>query len=117
MRSILRPNTNIRQSTNWKRRCTNLYIETNWDDLRVFLALAREGTLVKTAKALDVSHPTVSRGVQALEHTIGAPIRAPCYLGDQDPALRRVGGVLAEVSTEQWLLVHRDSGPCRGCGR
>ena len=32
----------------------------------------------------------------------------PCYLGDQDPALRRVGGVLAEVSTDQWLLVHRD---------
>jgi DNA-binding transcriptional LysR family regulator len=32
----------------------------------------------------------------------------PCYLGDQDPALRRVGGMLAEVSAEQWLLVHRD---------
>lgn len=32
----------------------------------------------------------------------------PCYLGDQDPALRRVGGVLPEVSTEQWLLIHRD---------
>jgi DNA-binding transcriptional LysR family regulator len=47
-------------------------METNWDDLRVFLALAREGTLVKTAKALGVSHPTVSRRVQALEQTIGA---------------------------------------------
>jgi DNA-binding transcriptional LysR family regulator len=32
----------------------------------------------------------------------------PCYLADQDPKLRRVGGVLPEVSTEQWLLVHRD---------
>jgi DNA-binding transcriptional LysR family regulator len=32
----------------------------------------------------------------------------PCYLGDQDGALRRVGGVLPEVSNEQWLLVHRD---------
>jgi DNA-binding transcriptional LysR family regulator len=47
-------------------------METNWDDLRVFLALAREGTLVKTAKTLGVSHPTVSRRVQALEQTIGA---------------------------------------------
>ena len=47
-------------------------METNWDDLRVFLALAREGTLVKTARALGVSHPTVSRRVQALEQTIGA---------------------------------------------
>ena len=44
----------------------------NWDDLRVFLALAREGTLSMAAKALGVSHPTVSRRVQALEHQIGA---------------------------------------------
>lgn len=45
---------------------------TNWDDLRVFLSLAREGTLVRTAKSLGVSHPTVSRRVQALEKQIGA---------------------------------------------
>ena len=32
----------------------------------------------------------------------------PCYLGDQDPGLVRVGGVLEEVSADQWLLVHRD---------
>ena len=84
-------------------------METNWDDLRNVPGAGARGHPGKTAKALDVSHPTVSRRVQALEHTIGAPIRAPaCYLGDQDPALRRFGGVLAEVSTEQWLLVHRD---------
>ena len=44
----------------------------NWDDLRVFLTLAREGTLSTAAKALGVSHPTVSRRVQALEKQIGA---------------------------------------------
>jgi DNA-binding transcriptional LysR family regulator len=32
----------------------------------------------------------------------------PCYLADQDPALRRVGSLLPEITTEQWLLVHRD---------
>ncbi|HEY4891558.1 MAG TPA: LysR family transcriptional regulator, partial [Reyranella sp.] len=32
----------------------------------------------------------------------------PCYLGDPDPALKRVGGVVPEVFAEQWLLVHRD---------
>ena len=32
----------------------------------------------------------------------------PCYLGDPDPELRRVGGVLPEVFADQWLLVHRD---------
>ena len=32
----------------------------------------------------------------------------PCYLGDSDPALRRIGPILAEVAADQWLLVHRD---------
>ena len=47
-------------------------MEPNWDDLRIFLCLAREGTLTTAAKALGVSHPTVSRRVQALEQQIGA---------------------------------------------
>ena len=47
-------------------------MDPNWDDLRVFLALARGGTLTKAAKALDVSHPTVARRVHALEQQIGA---------------------------------------------
>lgn len=32
----------------------------------------------------------------------------PCYLGDGDPALRRIGPILTEVAADQWLLVHRD---------
>lgn len=32
----------------------------------------------------------------------------PCYLGDADPALARVGAPVEEVATDQWLLVHRD---------
>jgi DNA-binding transcriptional LysR family regulator len=47
-------------------------MDANWDDLRVFLTLAREGTLTTAAKALGVSHPTVARRVQALEQQIGA---------------------------------------------
>ena len=67
-------NSNIRHSTNRKGRCTNLNMnmDANWDDLRVFLTLAREGTLTTAARALGVSHPTVSRRVQALERQIGA---------------------------------------------
>jgi len=197
----------------------------SWDDLRIFLSLAREGTLTTAAKALGVSHPTVARRVQALEKQIGARLferlpdrfvptpageelladteamekaalsinrrsaglsdtvsgvvrlsageamaawlarhlpemrkgltqiefeltashtlanlsrreadllireqvpdlhwlvlhegcRAgaglavlPCYLGDPDPQLQRLGDVLPEVFADQWLLVHRD---------
>lgn len=47
-------------------------MDSNWDDLRVFLTLAREGTLTTAAKALGVSHPTVSRRVAVLEKQIGA---------------------------------------------
>jgi DNA-binding transcriptional LysR family regulator len=32
----------------------------------------------------------------------------PCYLGDGDPVLARVGPLVADVSVDQWLLVHRD---------
>ena len=39
----------------------------NWDDLRIFLALAREGKLTAVAKRLNVSHPTVARRVKQLE--------------------------------------------------
>lgn len=32
----------------------------------------------------------------------------PCYMGDADRALRRIGSILSEVAVDQWLLVHRD---------
>ena len=44
----------------------------DWDDLRVFLTLAREGNLTAAARKLGVSHPTVARRIKALEETIGA---------------------------------------------
>ena len=44
----------------------------DWDDLRVFLALAREGNLTATARKLGVSHPTIARRIKALEDRIGA---------------------------------------------
>jgi DNA-binding transcriptional LysR family regulator len=47
-------------------------MDLSWDDLRIFLALAREGTLTTAAKALGVSHPTVARRVKVLEDQTGA---------------------------------------------
>ena len=32
----------------------------------------------------------------------------PCYLGDLDPALRRLGEPMAELATELWVLTHPD---------
>jgi len=47
-------------------------MNADWDDLRVFLTLAREGSLTAAAKRLDVSHPTIARRVKSLEDAIGA---------------------------------------------
>lgn len=46
----------------------------DWDDLRVFLALARAGSLSGAARALRVSHATVGRRVADLEAAVGAPL-------------------------------------------
>ncbi|MHC6225815.1 LysR family transcriptional regulator [Pseudomonas sp. X10] len=42
-----------------------------WNDLRVFLAIARGGSLGAAAKLLGVSHPTVGRRLHVLEQASG----------------------------------------------
>ncbi len=42
-----------------------------WDDLRIFLAVAREGSISGGAKRLDVQHSTVSRRIRSLEEQLG----------------------------------------------
>ena len=44
----------------------------NWDDLRFFLALAREGTVSGAGRALAVKHTTVARRISALENQLGS---------------------------------------------
>ena len=44
----------------------------NWDDLRIFLALSREGTLSAAGKALSVKHSTISRRIKAFEDSLGS---------------------------------------------
>lgn len=43
----------------------------DWGDVRIFLAIARSGTLGGAARALEISHPTVGRRLRALEQAIG----------------------------------------------
>ncbi|HZX29298.1 MAG TPA: LysR family transcriptional regulator [Telluria sp.] len=42
-----------------------------WDDIRFFLALAREGSLTGAARALKVEHSTIARRVSNLEAALG----------------------------------------------
>ena len=43
----------------------------NWDDLRLFLAVARAGTLSGAAREIGVNHSTVFRRIGAFEDTLG----------------------------------------------
>lgn len=43
----------------------------NWDDLRLFLAVARKGSISGGAKSLDLQHSTVSRRIHKLEEDLG----------------------------------------------
>lgn len=44
----------------------------DWDDLRVFLAVAKSGSLTRAARDLGLSQPTVGRRIAALEKRTGA---------------------------------------------
>ena len=43
----------------------------NWDDLRVFLAVARTGSISGAARQLGVEHSTVSRRIRSFEEKLG----------------------------------------------
>jgi DNA-binding transcriptional LysR family regulator len=47
------------------------YADLDWGDIRVFLALARHGTLSAAARAISVNHTTIARRVRALEAKMG----------------------------------------------
>ncbi|RVB27207.1 LysR family transcriptional regulator, partial [Mesorhizobium sp. M7A.F.Ca.CA.004.05.1.1] len=42
----------------------------NWDDVRIFLAVARAGQILGAAKRLELNHATVSRRIAALEEAL-----------------------------------------------
>ena len=80
----------------------------NWDDLKVLLALSREGSTRKAAATLDVSNTTVMRRLESLEEQVGGRLfdRTPdgfraTSLADQLlPAAREVEEMLAEAERQ-----------------
>jgi len=45
--------------------------DADWEDIRVFIALARHGSLSGAARALSVNHATVARRMSSLQQTLG----------------------------------------------
>jgi len=80
--------------------------EPDWQDIRVFLALGRHGSLSAAARALAVNHATIARRLYALETALGeklverrpdgyvltpAGTRALAAAGDMEAAVATLG--------------------------
>jgi DNA-binding transcriptional LysR family regulator len=48
--------------------------EPDWQDIRIFMALGRHGSLSAAARALSVNHATIARRLRALEAALGAKL-------------------------------------------
>src|ERR1700722_15974689 len=46
----------------------------DWEDIRVFTALARHGSLSAAARALSITHATVARRISSLEEALGSKL-------------------------------------------
>jgi len=55
-------------------KCTEEGQTVNWDDLKLFLAVSRCGTISGAAKQLNVQHSTVSRRIKTLEKNLGVSL-------------------------------------------
>ncbi|ATB43195.1 LysR family transcriptional regulator [Cystobacter fuscus] len=45
-----------------------------WDDLKIFLAISREGSLIAAARAMGLTQPTMGRRLQSLEKLVGCKL-------------------------------------------
>lgn len=86
-----------------------------WDDLRIFLAIARGGTLSAAARALRITQPTAGRRLAALEAKLGARLvdRTPSSLvltraGRE--MMAHAGRMEAEALAAERLTRGRDAG-------
>ena len=79
-----------------------------WSDLRIFLAIAREGTLGAAARKLGQSQPTMGRRLRALEAAVGQTL---FQRTDEGFVLTDEGSSVlshAERIEEEALALHRE---------
>jgi DNA-binding transcriptional LysR family regulator len=73
----------------------------NWDDARIFLAVARAGQILGAARRLELNHATVSRRVAALEEALGAKLFRRHTAGSElTPAGERFLGIAERMEAD-----------------
>lgn len=87
----------------------------NWNDLKTFLAVAREGSALGAARALGVNQTTVARRIEALEESLGLKLFerdvAGSRLTDAGQDLLSEAARMEEAADSFW---HRAAGHRRG---
>ena len=80
-----------------------------WDDLRIFLAVAREGSISGAAKRIKVQHSTVSRRIKVLEQQLGTRLIERKASGYEltSAGRRALGAETAPSSPEEFLELSR----------
>jgi len=74
---------------------------TNWDDLRIFLAVARTGSISGAARHLNVQHSTISRRMRKMEEKLGARLVERKKTGyELTPAGENIKQAALRVETE-----------------
>lgn len=91
------------------------WVMADWDDLRVFLAVARVQSLSRAGRVLKLDAATVGRRVARLEAGLGARLfnRSPQGYGLTDEGARLVGhaqAIEAEMARAQDALTGPDTG-------
>lgn len=80
----------------------------NWDNLRVFLAVARSQSALEASSHLDMDHSTITRRLHRLEKEIGSKLFDRNHQGHRltptghrlMESVERIEGVLSEVDAE-----------------
>jgi DNA-binding transcriptional LysR family regulator len=73
----------------------------NWDDVRIFLAVARAGQILGAARRLDLNHATVSRRVAALEEAFKTKLFRRLTTGSElTPAGERFLGIAERMESD-----------------
>jgi DNA-binding transcriptional LysR family regulator len=79
----------------------------NWDDMRVFLALRRSGTLLGAGKLLGVNHTTVARRLSALEGELAARLFDRTPDGYVATPMGETMAPFAEAMEERYFALER----------
>lgn len=74
----------------------------DWDDLRIFVIVAREGSLGRAAKVLNLAKPTIRRRIERLEASVGSPL---FDRGGTGVALTAQGRHMADMAEEMAMMV------------